>query len=125
MHVLMHPTLKSRHSGPPHPSYHSAPILSFVSRQRESYPFIYSAQCPGLTHVMVCTCQKFFFYGRVVSHCVNIPQLVYPFSCDGYSDCFQFLAIMNKTVLHDFILVHEFMLLVLSGKHLQLELLRG
>ena len=45
-----------------------------------------------------------FFYGQVVSDCVNVPLLFYYYyfhsSTDGYLDCCQILSIVNNAAMN-------------------------
>ena len=39
-------------------------------------------------------------HGQVVFHCVNVPQLYYLLSTDGYLSNFQILAIVNNAAMN-------------------------
>ena len=40
------------------------------------------------------------FSGWVVVHCVYVPQLSYPFICDGHLGCFHVLATINNAAMN-------------------------
>ena len=54
------------------------------------------------------------FNGRVISHRVYVPQLLYPSSVDGHLGCFHVLAIVNSGAMSNEIHV-SFSVLVSSG----------
>ena len=54
------------------------------------------------------------FNGRVISHRVYVPQLLYPSSVDGHLGYFHVLAIVNSTAVNNGIHV-SFSILVSSG----------
>ena len=45
------------------------------------------------------------FYGQVVFHCVNVPQLFYHSSTDGQLGCLQVLVIVNNAAMNKGVLM--------------------
>lgn len=77
-----------------------------------------------LKFIHIVLCIGSFFSCYTVFHCMDIPQFVYPISCWWTLGLFQFLTIMNKTLMN--IYDKSFcrhMFLFLLGKYLGVELL--